>query len=125
MKIRTDFVTNSSSSSFILAQLGDFGDAQKEAILKYVMENMLGEVILTPESSEEDIQNIFEKEYIRDDDEQAAIRQALAAGKTIRYGDICFECCEDAYGDLFTKLWAVLEETDPARFSGIRDDLSY
>lgn len=124
MKIRTDHVTNSSSSSFILAQQGDFSDAQKEAILKYVMDNMLGEVILAPGSSEEDIQKMFEENYIYEK-YQGSIRQALAAGKSIRYGDVCFECCEDAYGNLFAELWAVLEETDPERFSGIQDDLSY
>lgn len=72
MKLRTDFATNSSSSSFILAQKGAFSEVQKEVILKYVMDNMLGDVILSPESSEEEILKAVKENYIRDDDEQAA-----------------------------------------------------
>lgn len=125
MKIRSDYVTNSSSSSFILAQAGEFDEAQKEAILKYVIDNMLGDIILTPESTEEEIQIAFKENYIRDDDKRAAIRQALAEGKAIRYGDICFECCEDRYGDLFADLWKVLEEAAPDTFSALDGDLDY
>jgi len=55
MKIRTDYVTNSSSSSFILARKEELSEAQKEAVLGYVARKMLGNAILTPSSSEEEI----------------------------------------------------------------------
>ena len=43
MKIRTDFVANSSSSSFILARKGALTEQQKAAIIAYVEENLLGQ----------------------------------------------------------------------------------
>lgn len=39
MKVRMDFVTNSSSSSFILARTSKLNEKQKEEILKYVEKN--------------------------------------------------------------------------------------
>ena len=125
MKIRSDYVTNSSSSSFILAQKGEFSEAQKEAILRYVTERMMGDTILTPESSEEEIHKAFKENYIWDDDEQAAVRQALSEGKTIRHGNVDFECCEDTYAELFERLWKVLESAAPDTFSVLDGDLNY
>ena len=125
MKIRSDYVTNSSSSSFILAQKGELNEAQKEAILRYVTERMMGDTILTPESSEEEIHKAFKENYIWDDDEQAAVRQALSEGKTIRHGDVDFECCEDTYAELFERLWKVLENAAPDTFSVLDGDLNY
>ena len=125
MKIRSDYVTNSSSSSFILAQKGELNEAQKEAIIRYVTERMMGDTILTPESSEEEIHKAFKENYIWDDDEQAAVRQALSEGKTIRHGDVDFECCEDTYAELFERLWKVLENAAPDTFSILDGDLNY
>ena len=85
-------MSNSSSSSFILAQKGAFSEKQKETILEYVIKEMLGKNILTPESTREEIQAVFDDHYMKEE-QKNSIRQALAEGKSIRLGNVNFECC--------------------------------
>mgnify|MGYP006922377838 CR=1 FL=1 len=63
-----------------------------------VARKMLGNAILTPSSSEEEIQKTFDDFYISEEN-QAAIRQALADGKTVYRGCVNFECCEETQAE--------------------------
>ena len=127
MKVRMDFVTNSSSSSFILARTSKLNEKQKAAILKYVEENMLGEPILTPESTEEDILKAFEDNWYFDyyEDSQEKVREELKNGKSIYMGEVHFDGCGIDYGDVLQAIWKLLEEHGDGNFVAINDDLSY
>ncbi len=124
MKIRTDYVTNSSSSSFVLARKGELTELQKNAIINFVEQKMLGDKLLTPESSEADIQKVLEDEYIleRHKDE---VRSALKDGKDIYSGWVSFEETDYHYADLFASLWSVLEKADGENFEAIDGSLDY
>lgn len=114
MKSRTDFAENSSGSSFILARGDELTEMQKATILEFVEQGMLGERLLTPENTEEEIQAVFEAESI-DTENQKEIRKALKAGKSIYMGAVCFES-EDELVDLYATLWEALEETGDGGF---------
>ena len=124
MKLRTDFVTNSSSSSFILARKGNMTEAQKAAVIEIIEKRIFGEKILTPNNTEDEISKIMEENYF-DEDSEEKIQKALKEGKSIYNGWISFDSSEDDLGEFFISLWKALEKCDKENFEIIDGDLMY
>lgn len=113
MNRRNDFITHS-GSGFMIARRPGMNDRQKAAVIQYVEKNLFGEVILTPKSTEDEIQKVFQECCELSDDEyrQQQVRAQLKEGKSIYTGWISFEECEYSYAKFFEKMWQIMQEND-------------
>jgi UDP-glucose 6-dehydrogenase len=119
MKVRIDFVTNSSSSSFIVARKSELTEAQKDAIIKFVENEFLGEKIISPDNTEDEISEIIENESL----DEESVRQALSEGKNIYQGYVVFESSGYGMTDLFQDFWAEFAKADSKNFTQIDTEL--
>ena len=124
MKIMMDFVTNSSIIIFILARNERLNEKQKDKIIEYVEKTFLGKRILTPESTEEEIQKILD-ENVFGEEERDAVRKALHDGKMIYSDCVCFEDCLYNYESVYEDIWEIMQENSDGDFEEIDGDLSY
>ena len=134
MTIRSDYVTNSSSSSFILARKSQLTDEQKEKAVRFIENRLLGKKIAS--TKEELIQYNREQEgdkavdddgnidedYVYDSEKYKEAFEAIDNGLAIYGGWISFED-DNSVADIYTDIWELMEDDD--NFIGIDTDLSY
>ena len=127
MKTRIDFVTNSSSSSFIIAKKKGLSEKQKEALADLIERELCGRIFLTCEATDDEIKEFVDDYMYRFSDEtgKKTVQEELASGKDIRMGRVDFEEADYCYADLIQSIWNVLEENSDGDMTIIDGSLDY
>ena len=112
MKIRTDFVTNSSSTSFIIARKPT--EKQREVMLKFVQDELLGEntILLTANSPKEEVAELLEQNGHPEKFEKVC--QLLKDGYQVSIGWVSLAPSMETAP--FFNIWQRLEEADGENF---------
>lgn len=133
MKMCFGFVTNSSSSSFILATTKEFTEEQNEIILNYAKEKLLGNVVAsTREELDAFFRSFFDIDVTKENWQDSCsinkakyyfeAQKAIEQGKEIRIGRVDFEESDWDLADIYRSLWKELSNTE---FQGIETSLDY
>ena len=121
MKIRMDYVTNSSSSSFIIARKEELSQKQKDAIVDFVVMRMLGKKVA---STREELAR-YAEEYEPGDYDLERMKAGIDKGLAIYSGYVSFDDGGDTIAYLLNDLWDTIERADDASFVGIDTSLDY
>ena len=122
MKIRNDYVTNSSSSSFIVSKKGELNEKQKEALIAFIQEKFLGKETITKENFDDFTKKSYLEAGDRDYD---IIKKAIDENKPVRYGWVSFEGADWEIGNIYERIWDILEKYGDGNFEVLQGDLSY
>ena len=127
MKIRADFVTNSSSSNFVIGLKGKITDEMYREIGERVVNSFcLGEPELHANASPEEIKKYFDEVYLEDDDPMAKeILEALEKNQDIYSGTVVYDEAEYELANIASIIIDTINELGENDATMIDTNLSY